>query len=100
SGIDLEFQALGIISISPAGLYLYVNVSLDAQITTVFHINASGTLLIDTTGPTNRFKLELDGSLDIASVLTISGHFGIDVGLGGPNTWRLDLNLSGSLGPI
>ncbi len=97
SGISLNFNAVGVVSISSAGLYLNLVVSLDANLTTLFNVNASGTLLIDTTGPTTRFMLSLNGTLTIASVLSINGSFSINVGAGGPNTWRIAMSLSGSL---
>jgi hypothetical protein len=100
SGIDLDFKAVGSMSISSAGLYLSVDVGLNADLTSVFHVDANGTLLVDTRGPTEVFELSLSGDLKIANILTVNGSFSIDVGAGGPNTWRLGMDLSGSLGPL
>src|SRR5262249_24798946 len=49
-GIDLKLNAVGVMDISVAGLFLQTNVSLDAQVTTLLHLKASGTLFIDTIG--------------------------------------------------
>ncbi len=100
SGISLDFMATGIISISSAGLYVNLSVSLDASLTSLLTVSASGSLLIDTTHSPNLFELSLNGTLNIAGVLSINGSFNIDVGIGGPNTWRIAMSLSGSLGPI
>ena len=100
SGISLDFMAHGVMDISSAGLYLSVAVSLDADLTSLLHMNVSGTLLINTQSATHVFKLTLNGDLQIARIITVSGGFSIEVGTGGANTWRLAMNLSGSLGPI
>src|SRR5262249_46209991 len=96
SGIDLKFTGDGLIDISKAGLHLTTDVSLNADITPLLHLKASGTLLIDTF--TDIFHLSLNGDLTIAKILTVSGGFSIDVGAGGPNTWRVGFDLSGGLG--
>lgn len=99
-GIDLDFNATGVLDISKQGLYLQTDVSLDASLTSVLHLSASGDLLIDTRGATDVFALDLDGSLTIAGVLSLSGGFNIEVGKGGYNTWRVGIDLDGRLGPI
>ena len=100
SGIDLDFEITGVLEVSSAGLFLDVTVALDVDLTSLLTLDVSGNLLIDTTGSNDLFRLTMDGDLTIARVLTVSGMFNIEVGFGGPNTWRLDLNLSGDLGPI
>ncbi|WP_217312837.1 DUF4347 domain-containing protein [Richelia sinica] len=99
-GIDLDFNATGVLDISQAGLYLKTDVELDASLTSLLHVNASGDLLIDTRGATDIFTLDLDGSLTIAGILSLSGGFDIEVGTGGYNTWRVGIDLDGRLGPI
>ncbi|MFN9236810.1 MAG: calcium-binding protein, partial [Planctomyces sp.] len=70
-------------------------------------IDVSGSLLIDTTGesdPTgqgaDRFMLDLSGDVSIARIINVGGHIRVDVGVAGPNTWRVDVGLTGRLGPI
>ncbi|MDA1013526.1 MAG: hypothetical protein O3A00_03615, partial [Planctomycetota bacterium] len=100
SGIALNFDAVGIMEVSSQGLYLFVDVSMDAKLTSLLQVKANGKVLVDTRGVTDVFSLQLNGGLTIASVLTINGSFSIDVGVGGPNTWRVGMNLNGKLGPI
>ena len=107
SGLELKFKAKGIMEISKDGLYLNVAVSLEAELSSLLSVDVRGTLLIDTTGgsdPTRRgntrFTLTLDGDLTIARIITVDGHLLIDVGAGGANTWRIEVGLSGTLGPI
>ena len=101
SGIDLDFSVDGTMEVSAAGLYLSVGVELDANITSLFELDVTGTLLIDTRGATDLFRLTLNGDLTVARILTVSGGVTIEVGVDGvANTWRLAMNLSGDLGPI
>src|SRR5262249_18162710 len=96
SGIDLRFTAVADMNISKTGFSMFANVSLNADVTSLLHLKASGLLIITP----NTFLLSLNGGLTIAQVLTINGSFLIDVGAGGANPWRSGMNLSGSLGPI
>ena len=99
-GIDLDFEIEGILEVSAAGLFLDVEVSLDVDLTSLLTLDVGGNLVIDTRGSNNFFRLSMNGDLTIARVLTVNGSFTIEVGAGGPNTWRLDMNLGGDLGPI
>ena len=99
-GIDLDFEVEGMMEVSDRGLYLEVGVALDANLTSLLEIDVDGDLLIDTRGANDRFILDLSGDLTIARILTVNGGLTIDVGAGGANTWRVDMGISGDLGPI
>ena len=80
SGIELKFTANGVIDISDQGLYLRVQVALEAQLSALLEVDVSGSLLIDTTGSSDpsgngadRFTLDLNGDLTIARVITVDG---------------------------
>jgi Ca2+-binding RTX toxin-like protein len=124
TGIELKFAAEGAIGIESTGVFIDVSVSLDADITSLFHLDVTGDLEIDTrpVGTANDyFVLRLSGRLDVAGLISVRG--GLEVRVGGPaqtinvntrkdgvipvfypggaDSWRITIdNLTGDFGPL
>ncbi|HEX7167002.1 MAG TPA: Calx-beta domain-containing protein [Acidimicrobiales bacterium] len=101
AGIELKFKTTGTIALSNQGIYINLALSLNFDITSVFHVEATGTVEIDTRPAgtsSDFFKLTLNGRLDIAGLVSVSGGFIFEVQ---GYAWHLGVNnLGGSLGPL
>ena len=98
--MGLDFNVHGDLDINSTGMKLNASVSLNADLTSMLHMNASGSLTIDTQAPTHVFKIAMTGDLVIATVFTVHGSFDIEIGTGGANTWHLGVDLNASVGPL
>ena len=110
---DLEFQlgsnpavalmvkASVIAEISAAGFYLDADVAIRANLLSVFDLDVSGSLTIDTRGTATSFELDLYGSVTVLQVVTLRGDILIKVGGAlGANAWYFGAELGGSFGPL
>ncbi len=88
----------GIYNDADPGLALELNTSIDATVASIINIDASGTLLLNTTGTTrtangftlgpNSFDLAMNGSVSLLSVLSFNASFMIVVGGNPPVTFN------------
>ena len=99
--VSILVEADAISEISALGFYLSASVSIEANLLSVFDLDVSGSLLIDTRGATTEFRLVLNGSVSILQVITLDGSLTILVG--GPigeDAWYIGASLSADFGPL
>ena len=90
-----------IAELSSAGFFLDASVDIEANLLSVFDLDVSGTLTIDTRGPSTSFQLALSGSVSILQVVSLNGSLVIKVGGAlGEDAWYIGANLSASFGPL
>ena len=97
----LSFSVEGNLGIYADGVALHVAVDLDVNLLSLFDLDVSGTLDIDTTGSNDYFRLSLSGSLSVLSVITLSGGIVIVVDEG---AWSITIpsndRLTAAFGPL
>ena len=99
--VAILVEADAIAEISELGFYLAASVNIEANLLSVFDLDVSGDLLIDTRGPSTEFRLVLNGSVSILQVITLDGSLTILVG--GPvgeDAWYIGASLSADFGPL
>ena len=96
-GAGLDFDSSGFVEINPDGLILDIAVSLDLDVTSLFHLDVSGSLYVKTYGPDKRFHLTLDGRLAVLGIFTVNGHLEVTVA---NNAWDVTVSASGRFGPV
>ncbi|HET7305708.1 MAG TPA: hypothetical protein VFJ12_14290 [Segeticoccus sp.] len=96
-GAGLQFSTSGEVELVDEGFSLDVGISLDADVTSLFHLDASGSLSIKTYGADAHFTLDLDGRLDILEIFTVDGSLFVHVQGGG---WTVSVTAGGHFGPV
>ncbi len=97
----LTFSAKGALGIYTDGIALNVSVALDVNLLSLFDLNMSGSLNVNTTGSNNYFRLSISGSLSVLKVITLSGGITIVVDHG---AWSIAIpstnKLTAAFGPF
>ena len=93
----LDFDSSGFVEINPQGLLLDIAVSINADVTSLFHFDVSGRLQIKTYGPDKYFKLNLNGRLDVLGIFSVNGSLNVVVA---NNAWSVSVSASGHFGPV
>ena len=96
-GAGLDFDSSGFVEINPQGLLLDIAVSINADVTSLFHFDVSGHLKIKTYGPDKHFILDLSGRLDVLGIFSVNGSLNVTVA---NNAWSVSVSASGHFGPV
>jgi len=91
----LDFEVTGLLGIYSDGLLVDLSVDLDVNLLSLFEIDASGDLHIDTRTSTSGspiFDIDLDGTIAILSVFKLDGHFDMSV-----SAYEWDATISASV---
>ncbi len=99
--VGLMVDVSAIAEISSAGFYLQATVDLEANLLSVFDLDVSGTLTIDTRGSSTAFELGLSGSVNVLNVVRLNATIAIKVGGAlGEDAWYFGATVEGSFGPL
>ncbi|MBY5161789.1 choice-of-anchor D domain-containing protein [Salsipaludibacter albus] len=99
--VGLSVDARAVASISSEGLQLSAQIDIDADLLSVFTLDLGGTLTIDTRAGHETFILATSGSVDVLSVIEMSGSVVIYVGGElGEDQWYVGASLSADFGPL
>ena len=102
---SLNVNAEGILGLYADGMFLKVNVGIQANLLSVFDLNVTGLLEIDTTHGNDTitdtkdayFHLNLNGSVKVLKLITLNGSLDIAVS---NNNWAVQASLGASFGPL
>ena len=99
---SLNVNAEGVLGLYADGVLLKVNVTLQANLLSLFDLNVTGQLEIDTTvnDGTPRdayFHLNLTGSVKVLKLITLNGSLDVAVS---NNNWAVQATLGASFGPL
>ncbi|MGB9011314.1 MAG: hypothetical protein WCB95_00390, partial [Aeromicrobium sp.] len=98
----LNVKAEGALGLYADGVFLNASVAIKANLLSVFDLDVSGTLTIDTTtmdgtARTGYFHVVLDGSVKVLHIITLNGSLDIAVADSG---WAVSATLGARFGPL
>ncbi|MGH3371894.1 MAG: hypothetical protein ACRDPR_18040, partial [Nocardioidaceae bacterium] len=101
AGITIDVGAHGLVDVDSTGILVDLAVEVNADITSLFHLDVAGRIQINTKGSNDYFRLDLSGRLDIGGVVNLSGAIIVVVDHG---AWSITIpesnKLSGKFGPL
>ncbi|GAA1929006.1 hypothetical protein [Nocardioides marmoribigeumensis] len=102
---SINVNAEGILGLYSDGVFLSVNVSVKANLLSIFDLDVNGLLVIDTTHGNDTatdtkdayFHLNLNGSVKVLRLISLSGSLDIAVS---DKKWAVQASLGASFGPL